>query len=222
MRHGLVIGPRFRFPSIFVILATVALILSSTPTSAEFYLGGAIGGNFPLDLSDVQFSADGGSASSTDIKLEDSLAYGAKVGYFFPFFKWVGIEVEAYTSNPNIASQDIDIMGIPIDLNGADLQVVTGAFNLVARYPGERFEPYLGAGPAVIYSEISNAGESFSTVGPGLNVVAGTRFFVFEWLAIFTEYKFNYAKFDYDDNSISLKGTYRANHVHGGISIHFK
>jgi opacity protein-like surface antigen len=222
MRHGLLRGARSPFSSIFVILVTLALILFSAPASAEFYLGGAIGGNFPLDLSDVQFSAVGGSASSTDIKLEDSLAYGAKAGYFFPFFKWVGVEAEAYTSNPNIAAQNIDIMGLPISLNGADLQVVTGAFNLVARYPGERFEPYLGAGPAVIYSKISNAGESFSTVVPGLNVVAGTRFFLFDWLALFTEYKFNYAKFDYDDNSISLKGTYRANHVHGGISIHFK
>ena len=202
--------------------AFLFLILSSAPCRGEVYLGGAIGGNFPLDLSDVEFTGLGLNISSSDIQLEDSLSYGAKVGYFFPSLKWLGIEAEAYNSNPNIPQQTISVMGIPVNLEDTDLRVTTAAFNFVARYPGSRFEPYLGIGPGVFWAELSNRGESVTAVIPGLNVIAGTRFFLTKWLAFYTEYKFNYAKFDFETDNVTFRGTYRANHIHGGISLHFK
>ena len=202
--------------------AVLLLFLYTTSAQAEFYFGGGGGGNFPFDLEDVQFSTQGLDAPATDIKLDNSFSYGAKIGYFFSSFKWLGLELEGYTSNPNIPEQDIGIVGIPVDLNGADLQVATGAVNLALRYPFKWFEPYIGVGPAVVYAKVSNRGDSVEAVAPGLNVVAGSRFFLLKWLAFYTEYKFNYAKFDFENNDIQLNATYKANHIHAGISIHFK
>jgi len=76
--------------------------------------------------------------------------------------------------------------------------------------------------PDMVYAKVSNSGDSVEAVAPGLNVVAGSRFFLLDWLALYTEYKFNYAIFEFENNDIQLQGTYRANHVHAGISIHFK
>ena len=113
--------------------------------------------------------------------------------------------------------------GVPINLSGIDLAVTTAAANLVARYPGKRFEPYIGVGPGVFIARISRGGSNSETaVVPGLNVIGGGRIYLTDWLALFTEYKFNYAKFDFDNGVIGFQGTYLANHVHGGISIHFK
>lgn len=202
--------------------AVILLCLYATSARAEFFFGGAVGANFPFDLDDVQLTTKESGVSLTDIKLEDSFAYGGKIGYFFTSIKWLGFELEGYTSNPNIAQQGIGIVGLPVDLNGADLQVATAAINLALRYPFKRFEPYIGLGPAIVYAKVSNSGNSVEAVAPGLNVVAGSRFFLFDWLALYTEYKFNYAKFDFENNDIQLQAGYRANHVHAGVSFHFK
>ena len=72
--------------------ALLMVMFSGNFASAEFYIGGQIGGNFPLDFSDVEFSAGGVNGQSTDIELEDSLAYGGKIGYFFSSLNWLGVE----------------------------------------------------------------------------------------------------------------------------------
>ena len=198
----------------------MAVGLFPTLSRAEFYFGGAIGGNFPLDFSDVQLNAV--NNPPIDLQLENSLAYGGKVGYFFPSLKWLGVELEAFNTNPNIKQQVIMVNGFPISLAGIDLAVTTAAVNLVARYPGNRIEPYIGVGPGVFVARISRGSNSETAVVPGVNVIGGGRVFLTDWLAFFTEYKFNYAKFDFDNGTIGFDGTYIANHVHGGISIHFK
>ena len=206
------------------IISSVLLIgiVGASVSHAELYFGGSVGGNFPFELSDVQVKLAGQTAQESDISLENSFAYGGKIGYFLSSFKWLGFEIEAFDSNPNIADQNIGIEGLPLDLGGADLRVVTAAFNVIGRLPLNRFEPYIGAGPAVYFSEITSGNQSAAAVVPGLNVIAGTRFFLFKYVALFTEYKFNYAKFDFEDDNIQLQGTYMANQFHGGLSIHFR
>ena len=214
-------GSRLHFCSVILIAAVFVLCLSTNSSRAEFYFGGAIGGNFPLDFSDVELNSI--NNPPIDLSLENSLAYGGKAGYFFSSLKWLGVEVEAFNTNPNIKQQVIVVNGVPINISGINLAVTTAAVNLVARYPGKRFEPYIGAGPGVFIARISQGGVNSETaVVPGVNVIGGGRVYLTDWLALFTEYKFNYAKFDFDNGAIGFQGTYIANHVHGGISIHFK
>ncbi|GKS58587.1 hypothetical protein YTPLAS18_21140 [Nitrospira sp.] len=203
-----------------VIAVVSTLALFSTASWAEFYFGGAVGGNFPFGLNDVKLKSV--NNQPVDIQLEDSLAYGGKAGYFFSSVDWLGVEVEAFNSNPNFKPTTVTVGGFPVNVGAIDLRVTTAAANLVARYPGNRFEPYIGIGPGAFVARISRGGNSQTSVVPGLNVIGGGRFYLTDWLALFTEYKFNYARFDFDEGAIGFQGTYLANHVHGGISFHFK
>ena len=58
----------------------------------------------------------------------------------------------------------------------------------------------------------------------GLNALAGTKYFVNRHLAIYAEYKFNYAQFDFNQaqgQTAGLRGDYMASHVVGGLAWHW-
>ena len=163
MKHSFLERSRRDLCSVILTGAVVALMLSPALSRAEFYFGGAIGGNFPLDFSDVELNAI--NNPPVDLQLENSLAYGGKAGYFFPSLKWLGIELEAFNTNPNIKPQVIVVNGVPLNLSGINLAVTTAAANLVARYPGELFEPYIGVGPGVFIARISRGGSKLRNSG---------------------------------------------------------
>lgn len=170
MRRGL----RWTCRSAVVIAVVSTLALFSTASWAEFYFGGAVGGNFPFGLNDVKLKSV--NNQPVDIQLEDSLAYGGKAGYFFSSVDWLGVEVEAFNSNPNFKPTTVTVGGFPVNVGAIDLRVTTAAANLVARYPGNRFEPYIGIGPGAFVARISRGGNSQTSVVPGLNVIGEVDF----------------------------------------------
>ncbi len=99
--------------------------------------------------------------------------------------------------------------------------MATWALNLIARYPGERFQPYAGVGFGIFWARISgqDIGTS-SDVSPGLNALGGMRFSLTERLALFGEYKYNQAAFDFGSN-VTLYTLYQAHHFVGGLSFQF-
>lgn len=120
------------------------------------------------------------------------------------------------------------------ELSNETLRVITWGFNALLRYPGKRFQPYLGAGLGLFFAEVESdiPGPSLSDDWiPGLNLLAGVRGFVIESIALFAEYKFNYAKlnleterfnfFEYSTVTFGTKGTYSTNMIVGGLSFHF-
>ena len=62
------------------------------------------------------------------------------------------------------------------------------SLNLVARYPGEKIQPYVGAGPAVAIIKTFDDGST--SAKPGVNVMAGMRYFINKEVAFFTEYQY--------------------------------
>ena len=111
----------------------------------------------------------------------------------------------------------------------AKLEVSTVALNALFRYPGERFQPYLGVGGGIFFAEIATdlPGRPLAQNWiPGLNVLGGVRGFVTDSIALFFEYKFNYAKFNLRTKIFNLpygfEGTYSTNIIAGGVSYHFK
>lgn len=114
------------------------------------------------------------SLTGSDISLKSSAIFGGKAGYFFKDegFSWLGVEVEAFTTQPTIKQQTVTttldatyIPGSPSALNPAtsisqpgtlqltesSMRLVTVLFNLVARYPGTTFQPYVGVGGGAFY-----------------------------------------------------------------------
>ena len=104
---------------------------------------------------------------------------------------------------------------------GTSLNVLTWATNVVVRYPGKQFQPYVGAGLGVFFARAKFAGLSDSdNAVPGLNALAGLRYFPIDHLAIFAEYKYNRAAFEFP-TAIGFEGDYSANHFLGGVAYHF-
>jgi hypothetical protein len=84
---------------------------------------------------------------------------------------------------------------------------------------------YAGAGPAIFFAETSNQfGRSTDNAEVGVNALAGLRYFVHRNLALFGEYKFNYAGFDFTQiqgTTAGIQGDYKASHFVGGLAVHF-
>ena len=68
-------------------------------------------------------------------------------------------------------------------------------------------------------TEAKFQGQSDKDVAPGLNALAGLRYFATDRIAFFAEYKYNRAAYDFPD-AIRLKADYSANHFLGGVSFH--
>lgn len=224
--------------AIALVLTGVGL-MASTAARAEFYIAGQGGVSFPGSFSNVQgvgplFGGSGFKAS--DLDLATSPLYGAKVGYFLPGLTWLGIEAEYFYTNPHIKQQPFSIttpsgqvLNRIGDKPGAHTRMQTAALNLIARYPGKRFQPYIGIGPAMYWARIS--GSEILPVGSGrplsasdssigLNALVGARYFLTKQLAVFTEYKYNKASFTFENNA-QFKTDYSANNIVAGLAVHF-
>lgn len=87
-------------------------------------------------------------------------------------------------------------------------------------------QPYIGAGIGVFFAHTNGFGARHSdsdNAVPGFNGLAGVRYFVTEHVALFGEYKYNRATFNFDNPNSpgGLKGDYSVSMVVGGLSFHF-
>jgi opacity protein-like surface antigen len=161
-----------------------------------------------------------------DLKLETSLLYGGKVGYYFerPLLGGqLGLEAEGFHFEPDVRQQSSRFVGslggAPADrlirVQHANIDVTGAALNLLYRWrlavtedrPHGRVQPYVGVGLAVLSTKLSttttpfdvNTSISDTDVQPALQVLGGLRTFVTRNLAVFVEYKFlQSARFTFD------------------------
>jgi hypothetical protein len=100
------------------------------------------------------------------------------------------------------------------------MRLITVAFNVVARYPGKVFQPYVGVGAGAFY--FNSSGQiSGRQVVPGLNAQAGVKVFLTDELGFFVEGKYNYATINELDPTFGLSGVYSAYSGVAGIAYHF-
>jgi opacity protein-like surface antigen len=224
-------------------LLTGCLVAAAQGTAqAESYVAGQFGITVPsisggLTNVDLTGSFPDGSTFS-DNALKSSLMFGAKFGHFFNRVPWFGLETEAFMTNPHIKQQPLTLTLPPIppalpngasataELPGAYFRVVTWApVNLVFRYPGKRLQPYVAIGPGVFFARIKdpNSSDSQSDTRLGLNTQVGIRYFLTRHLAIFGEWKYNYARFHFEEQPdyFGFNGTYNMHHFALGLGYHF-
>lgn len=189
------------------------------------YIGLYGGLTIPERLQDVRGTGVFSALKFTDLKLARSAILGAKLGFFRSPKSWLGVETEFFYTNPHVKQQNITLSGaVPTtttNFAGAHIRMATWALNLIARYPGERFQPYAGVGFGIFWARIS--GQAFATSAdgsPGLNALGGMRFALTERLALFGEYKYNQAAFDFGKN-VTIHTLYQAHHFVGGLSFLF-
>jgi opacity protein-like surface antigen len=187
--------------------------------TAEWYVAGQVGPTFADKLANIEGTGplSGLAPVASDWDLKNSVAYGAKLGYFGGH-SWLGLEGEVFNTTPHIKQ-----IG---DVPGTHLRVTTFALNFIARYPGVTFQPYAGIGFGVLFSHLSESAttRSDSDTATGLNLLAGLRFFVTPYVSMFTEYKYLQSTLLFSDafgSSGGFLGDYRAQHLMFGVAYHF-
>lgn len=276
----------------------VGFLMCNVPqhVSAEWYVAGYGGWSMPDKLKNIHMDNFGQSQGiiffpgastspplgtlaqsfkSSDLGLKNSFMYGGKAGYFFKDegLSWLGLELEAFTSQPTIRSQTVDTrhdvtylpsnpMAPPcqfgvncltqqantgtLKIPETSLRLIALAFNVVARYPGETFQPYVGVGVGAFYFMAHGRGSDnflYSTrrydntavpykvsttaqidgrqVVPGLNAMAGFKILLTEELGIFFEGKYNRATITNFDPTFGLTGEYSSFNAVAGLAYHF-
>ena len=101
------------------------------------------------------------------------------------------------------------------------MRLVVVALNVVARYPGKVFQPYVGVRGGAFY--FSRSGQvSGRQVVPGLNLITGLKVLVREEWGLFAEGKYNMATFtNLDPTGFGLSGQYTSFGTVFGIAYHF-
>jgi opacity protein-like surface antigen len=108
------------------------------------------------------------------------------------------------------------------------MRVTTVGINLLLRYPGQTFQPYVGLGGGALIARIddspANRSVSDSDVGPAFNLLTGIRAFVTPYVAVFSEYKYTQGTLSFDrafPPGGGFSGDYRAQYLVVGVSYHF-
>jgi opacity protein-like surface antigen len=196
----------------FTVFACIAI-----PVQAEWYVAGQAGYSFADALRHVTGTGGLSGLESPNFDMKNSLAYGGKLGVY-PYHGSLGFELDVFHSTPHVKNLD--------DIPGIHLAVTTIGANILLRYPGLTFQPYLGGGPALVLARLGRSAttQSDTQVSLGINFLTGVRAFVTPKVALFTEYKFTQANVGFHDAFGSIGGfdsTYKAHQLFAGVSYHF-
>ena len=200
-----------------VALFLSVLLLAPLESKAEWYAAAQLGVNFADPIRNVRGSGSLAGLEAPNFNLKTSPAVGGKVG-LFPNHGILGIELDVSHSTPHIKNLD--------DIPGIHLSVTNIGPSVLLRYPGLTWQPYLGAGPALLVAHLGRSAttESDTQVSLGANVLVGIRAFVTPKVALFTEYKYTDSTFRFGGAFGPVggfDGTYRAHQLFMGLSYHF-
>lgn len=108
-----------------------------------------------------------------------------------------------------------------LSIQESNLRLFAMIANVVARYPGKVFQPYVGVGAGAFYFTSSTGSIQGRQVVPGLNAMAGLKILATEEWGFFLEGKYNRATISNFDPTFGLSGEYSAFNVLAGIAYHF-
>ena len=222
--------------SILLILLSEAFL--SVPRSvAESYVAGELGFTFPQSLSGGVVTQQGfGGLDVSDQPLKSSMNLGAKLGHYFSRARWLGVETGLSYTTPHIKQGSLTFTGPGGSLTSGTLPgvhqqiIIWDAITILFRYPGNRFQPYVGIGPALFFASLKGPtappGQSGTAIG--LNAELGARYFMTRHWALFGEGTYNRARIGYISNDgdpaadpFGFRATYSAFTLNIGLSYHF-
>ena len=206
-------------------LPLVLGLLCAGRSAAEWYVAGQVGANFADRLKDIEGTGNLQSVvpPDPDFDLKNAVVYGGKLGYF-PGNGAIGLELDAFNSTPHIKGFNNSSTGEYVP--GIHMRVTNVGVNLLLRYPGQTFQPYVGIGGATLIAHIGDSAttQNDSDVASALNLLTGIRAFITPYVAVFTEYKYTQGTLIFDrafPPGGGFSGDYRVQHLLFGISYHF-
>ena len=225
-----------------VLVALTVWVGSGAPVLAETYIAGQVGYTMAEDtargrINDPTYAGLPTGTSVSTVDLNNSLMYGMKIGRYFDSLPWLGLELEGFITTPHRPQQRLTL-GVPgtgnisVDEPGATNRIVVVSPNIVLRYQAGAFEPDIAAGPGVFFLHQKELGTtpgaltySQSNTGYGLNTQVGLRYRLTEHVALFGEWKFNYARVDLsgqaDAGLYGINTLVTLHHFVFGVGYHF-
>lgn len=218
----------------FVLLAIVITLLYSgvaeasdqaQPKGVRGFVGIYGGVAFPQSLSNVTEPSGFATVHYSDLKLQTGPMVGMKLGFWGSerdtIARWFGVELDGSYTQTKIKEQPATVSVGAFRLNGlvdeTRVKLMTGAVHFLVRFPQGPIQPYVGAGPALVYARVSDS-YSFSAANSttlGLSAVGGVRVAFTDNFGAFLEYKHIRSELDFDPGTADLV-------VHAGVGgVHF-
>ena len=222
------------------------MLTGAAPASAEFQLDLYVGGTMTNNV-DFSFSGGGSSGSTNGMDVDGAIVFGGRMGYWFDALPWFGVAVDAFKFTPDIPSQSVSgsIAGFGAVSGQAQklhLNIQSVSFELKARlpllkdatYPHGRLQPYVLAGPAIFFAELTDTSnfvpgsQSNWDTEVGVKAGVGVAFQIIPNIAIFAEYRFTHFSptWRFNDSSgaptsFNLSTNVNTSHFVGGLSFRF-
>lgn len=237
------VGDALQRSKSMVLCITMAFgVVSALPALAETYVSGMVGATLAPDtvrgrVNDPSFVGLPEGTSISNVQLNSSIMYGAKIGHYFNSIPWLGVELEAFVTTPHRPAQRLTLNApgigtIQQDEPGATNRIVVVSPLVMVRYRAGAFEPYAGVGPAVFFlhqeqltASGSPANYSQSNTGYGLNTQVGLRYRLTGHISVFGEWKYNYGRIDLagqaNVNHFGINALSQLHHFVFGVGYHF-
>jgi hypothetical protein len=214
-----------------------AMLAMSGVAQSAMWVGAELGGNFPLK-SDINASYLGFNGTLDKVNINPSVIGGATIGYDFvnsgfgayawpDWMKYFSFAMDI-TYNKLIINGGQTVSGNVQNFNFNNLQILPNGMRLkgyelawtflfMAHYgflpdsevPGGRINPYIGVGPAILWSgfenPIGNGGANAMNVA--LIVEPGIRWMALPNVSIDTAMRYRYAVPSYDVGGLELSPT---------------
>lgn len=180
-------------------------------------LGLYVIGAFP---SDHGLYAQGGNP--TDTRVTNGVGAGIKAAVFLkPFGNIVGLQLESFGHGSEITFSSPTSPG---SLASTNLWVFNSMLNLIVRYPGETFLPYVGVGGGFSNGVLTSSNipgradtDFESSWAFGYQFLAGVEANLAERWYLFSEYKYLAANFHWSQLALD----YRSQYVVFGVGLRF-
>ncbi len=259
-----VVAVAMPFTFIGPVLAVLGSICSPSSVLAETFI--SIGGGvlFPENMTNITADENVNYPNApgpgqffpgtqySDVQFQNSAAIDLKIGHFLDCHPWLGVEASYMYANPMFPEQHVTLTNPGFSIFGfgdtftqdqlsASVVMNTLNFDLLIRYPGETFQPYVGVGPGILFTKESGVGKSGILVAPVqtpgtdappfagsstdifLDVEAGLRVNLTETIYAYGEWQFMAADAHISNfRSIShVNGNFAANSMFFGLGIRF-
>jgi outer membrane protein W len=202
------------------VLLAALLALPGVGQSA-MWVGAELGGNFPLSSSVDLSAPGGGSLNAKDVNFTPSVIGGATIGYDFvnagfggyawpDWMKYFSFAMDfTYNQLNTPSSETVKVNGVSTEIGRFNGNEKVLTFLFMAHYgffpdseiPTGRVNPYIGVGPAIIWSTLDSGtlgGGTAHATNVGLVVEPGIRWVCFKQVSIDTAMRYRYASPSWD------------------------
>ena len=205
-----------------LLVAVLSVGVVAAPASAEWFADVFAGLSFTRDH-DVKLNDEGVGQVSGEVEFDRSLAWGGRAGRFFDALPFLGVAVDFFRYNPDIAIQSVQLRGCcgtgPNRAGRFDVQTNAISVDLMLRLPllktadapWGRLQPYVAAGPPLFITTVTprttrdfRNHDGDTDLSIGYKLAGGVAFQIYKNLAVFGEYRFTHVSTDVELRDANL------------------